>query len=95
MIPFIGPGDPPIFVFSYWPDTPPINHTHMSHHPRYGLYVKQRYDELGLRCETYGVNESVAKQTNVKGKTLGYSKMIAFFESVLATSERNQGLARQ
>ena len=81
MLHFIGPGDPPIFAYAFWPDLPPKDQTQLSHHPRYGMEVKRRYDALGLRCEVRiaagpRIDDEVAKAA-------GYVQMMEFFDSVM------------
>jgi hypothetical protein len=87
MLKFISADDPPVFAFSIWPDTPPKDQTHMSHHPRMGMEVKRRYDALGLRCETMVVSPS-AENMNKVSKNLGRAKMMVFFASVLNAPEK-------
>jgi pimeloyl-ACP methyl ester carboxylesterase len=82
MLKYISANDPPVFAFSFWPDTPPQEGVHFGHHPRHGMEVKKRYDSLGLRCEILlVVNENVEKDD--KAKSAGHAKMMNVFASVM------------
>ena len=86
MLQYITADDPPVFAFSVWPDTPPKDQDHMSHHPRQGMEVKRRYDALGLRCETMIALPS-ADKSKPQGKPLGRAGMLEFFASVLSSEK--------
>ena len=86
MLHYISADDPPVFAFSIWPDTPPKDQDHMSHHPRMGLEVKRRYDALGLRCETLVALPSPGSSVP-HGKALGRVRMMEFFASVLSSEK--------
>jgi acetyl esterase/lipase len=45
--------DPPIFMNCNMPDTEPENRGQLVHHPRHAKAVKQRCDELGVKCEIH------------------------------------------
>ena len=45
--------DPPIFVSSSLPDTPPTNRGQANHHPRHAIAVKKKCDAVGVTCITH------------------------------------------
>jgi hypothetical protein len=45
--------DPPIFMNCNIPDTEPENRGQLVHHPRHAKAVKQRCDEVGVKCEIH------------------------------------------
>jgi len=45
--------DPPIIMTCNLPDTEPENRGHLVHHPRHAKVIKQRCDEVGVKCEIH------------------------------------------
>ncbi len=43
--------DPPVFLFSSWENTEPIDQDHYFRHPRHSIAIKQKCDQLGIDCE--------------------------------------------
>jgi acetyl esterase/lipase len=81
MLNLITSDDPPVFVYSFWPDTPPEAFPHFGHHPRHGLELKRRYEGLGLRCQVRMARVE-NEHLHQAARAVGYAEMMDFFASV-------------
>ncbi|HTM49125.1 MAG TPA: alpha/beta hydrolase [Bryobacteraceae bacterium] len=50
MLGLISKDDPPVYVASSLPDTPPKDRGHANHHPRHSMAIKKRCDEVGVEA---------------------------------------------
>jgi acetyl esterase/lipase len=50
MLGLITKDDPPVYVASFLPDTPPKDRGHANHHPRHSMAIKKRCDEAGVEA---------------------------------------------
>ncbi|MCX7013160.1 MAG: alpha/beta hydrolase [Candidatus Sumerlaeota bacterium] len=48
MLGMLTPDDPPVYLYSKMPNTPPTDRGHYVHHPKHAIAVKEKCDELGI-----------------------------------------------
>ena len=74
--------DPPVFMFYNIPmkPLPPSNLNEGIHNPRFGLYLKEKMDKLGIEC----VVHQLAEYTEGKANEQSNRQMVEFFQKYFA-----------
>ena len=71
-------GDPPVFMYYTEPDEPippDAKPGQGIHHPKFGAFLKQRMDSLGIECEIHHRDEYTVRPARQM-----YRQMLAFFQ---------------
>jgi len=48
MLGLLTKGDPPVYLYSKLPNTPPTDRGHYVHHPKHAIAIKEKCDQLGI-----------------------------------------------
>lgn len=74
--------DPPVFMFYNIPmePFPPPNLNAGIHNPRFGLYLKEKMDKLGIECVVHQISEYTEGKANVESNR----QMVEFFQKYFA-----------
>ncbi len=80
---YLGPDSPPVFMYYNIPmqPFPPPNLNAGIHNPRFGLYLKEKMDKLGIECVVHQVEDYPDRSKATVQMTV---QMVEFFEKYFA-----------